>query len=240
MDNVIINYQPSKSELNKLERWLSKEYQIYGTGFYKNWEVIEDAFENKELVLLNRLDDVIGFVAWGKDNVFSEIKLMEIRKDCRGFGYGKYFYNGIEKLLSSRNMTVIKLHCNPRTSQHFWRKMNFKQFHKGKEYAISDLTFYKPLIEVKELAKNISKNRLELWDLNRPIVDGKPPKWIWNLDEDEKLKKPILHPCSREWKIRLFKNGEKVREDTVQYLTKRGNELYFRDFLFIDTYNVLI
>jgi len=117
--------------------------------------------------------------------------------------------------------------------------MNFIQFHKGKEYAVSDLTFYKPLIQVRDIVKNIPENRLELWDLVRPVGE-ESPKWIWNLDiEHEKSQKPILHPCNREWQIRLFKNGKKVREDTVQYLTKRGNELYFRGFLFIDRPTVL-
>lgn len=235
MDNIRINYQPSGEELNKLEDWLQKEYQLQRKGFYGNWSIIENAFEDDQLVLLNKLEDVIGFVVWGKYDIFSVIDIMEIRSDFRGNGLGKFLYDSIETLMISIGAIAIKIFCEPRESKHFWKKMGFIHFHKSKEYTSSDLTFYKPLIETQKFAKYSSSNRLELWDLVPYKATKKTPKWTWNLDDENGiLSKPILHPCSQKWKIRLIQNGKKVREEEVKYFSNQGKEIHFGSFLFIN------
>lgn len=76
---------------------------------------------------------------------------------------------------------------------------------------------------------------LELWNKEPYQVKEKDmPNWTWGVNEKGDLENPILFPCSYDWNLRWRRNDEIIREDKVKYFGRKGTEIYFSGYLYIE------
>lgn len=151
--DIKINLSPSESDLKIIEKWLIEEDKKYKSGFYCNWNIIEKSFRSNELISLKCNENLIGFMIWSKGEIYIEIDIIEIQRGYRKKGFGKIFFEKIEEVFKGKNALAIKLFCEPKESEHFWKKMGFIKF-PTRGYSESDLTYYKPLIDALESTEN--------------------------------------------------------------------------------------
>jgi len=229
-----INLAPTIEDLSVIEKWLKKEDKKYKSGFYCNWNIIEKSFKSNRLISLEFNNDVIGFLIYSVGDIYIEIDIMEVSLDYRRNGFGKIFLEKFEDVLKKQNVLAIKLFCEPRESELFWRKMGFIKFPQ-RGYSESDLTFYKPIIEVKPTTENPNNlNKLELWDVEPYQATNIGPRWCWDIElENGKLSKPIIQPCNINWNLRWTNNGKIVREDKVKYFSNSDNTIEFNPFMYV-------
>ncbi len=216
-----INLNPSELDLENIKNWLLDESEKYGEGFYSNWEIINKSFYNKELISFELDNQIVGFVVWTQDEKVIDIDIMEIHPDYRKCGLGKIFFQKIESVFHEKGNIAFVLFCEPRESEHFWRKQRFIKFPR-RGWSESDLTFYKPLIKALEPIENPDENnKLELWNVE-PFQSGQiEPQWSWNIEiEEGKLITPIIQPCNRNWNVRWTKNGKVIKDDKVKYFSR--------------------
>ncbi|MBN2776501.1 MAG: GNAT family N-acetyltransferase [Bacteroidales bacterium] len=215
-----INLKPSKSDFLELENWLIDEYNKFDEGFYCNWNIIKDSYKNNEVITLCLNDKIIGFVDWSQDENVIHINIMEIHPDYRKMGLGKKFLAKLEAEFKEHGNIAIVLFCEPRESEHFWRKMEFIKF-PNRGWSESDLTFYKPLINVLKSNHDIkNENMIELWNVEPYQSNKFSPEWSWSIEtENEKLITPIIQPCNRNWNVRWTMNGKVIKEDKVKYFS---------------------
>ncbi|MDD2199670.1 MAG: GNAT family N-acetyltransferase [Bacteroidales bacterium] len=228
------NIAPTRFDLEKIKEWLIEEEQESNEGFYCNWNIIEKAFNNDELITLNLKEKTVGFLVWSKGEIYAEIDIMEIKPDYRKQGIGKLFFEQISEFFKQKGFLVIKLFCSPRESEKFWKKMGFIKF-PDRGYSESDLTYFKPLIKVQTIVENQeTDDTVELWDVEPYQKNNNQPKWTWNINLDNgKLKLPIIQPCNCNWNLRWSKKGEMIREDKVKYFDTTENRVEYSPFLYI-------
>ena len=131
---------------------------------------------------------------------------------------------------------AIKLFCAPRTSEGFWKKMNFTKF-PDRGYTESDLIYFKPLVKTQKSSfSKYIKNKIELWNREPYEIQGHGPAWVWKIEFEKgtnKLLKPILHPCNVNWNLRWTENGEIIKEDKIKYFDQDNNRIEYTPFLYI-------
>lgn len=229
-----LNLTPTESDFKNIEVWLLDEYNSLNEGFYCNWSTIEKAYNNKKIVTINLFDEPVGFIVWTQDEITAEIDIFEIKPDQRGKGIGKYFHNQFSEYLKLQKFIVIKLFCSPRTSENFWKNLGFIKFPE-RDYEESDLTYYKPLIEVLATADKITEHKIELWDVEPHQIENKLPKWTWYVELTAgKLIKPIIQPCDYKWNLRWSKNGTIIKEGKIKHFSTDKNRIEYSPFLYID------
>ena len=114
--------------------------------------------------------------------------------------------------------------------------MDFIKF-PDRGYSESELTYYKPLIEIQQTTENNSDNKIELWNVEPYQTKNNEPKWTWEINSNlNKLLLPIIQPCNCNWNIRLTKNGKQIREDKVKYFSDK-NRIEYSPFLLITELN---
>lgn len=225
-----IKFEITSFELEEIENWLKAELLTSNNGFYHNWNLIKKAYSDNKIVILKNEINVIGFLIWCDFNIYAEIDIFEIKPEFRQRGVGKYFFNEVSTFFKSHNFSAIKLFCEPEESEKFWIKMKFRKFPKI-GYSISELTYFKPLIEINEPAIEFDENnKLELWDLEPYQIKETKPKWTWSINTEIFL--PILNPCNSDWNIRWTKNGKLIRENKVKRFSNK--EIEFGNFLFVE------
>lgn len=229
-----LNTSPTQLDLTYIEKWLITEENTFHESFYRNWTVIEKAFLENRLITLLINNDPKGFIVWRNNEIYAEIDIFVIESNYRKTGKGKKFFEEFTDYVTNIGLYAIKLFCSPRESEKFWRKMGFIKF-PNRGYSESDLTFFKPLIETEQPAETPNTlNKLELWNVEPYQIKDKPPKWIWNLEDNTThLSKPIIHPCNCNWNLRWTKNGEIIRDDKIKYFETNSNQIDFSPFLYI-------
>ncbi len=117
---------PRKNDVEEVLNWLKeeKDYVKYGLGFYNNKNAILDSFELDKVFTLKLEDKNIGLVVWSDiENEIVDIDIFTIHPDFRNQGFGRYFYNSIYSYLKKLNYKVLKLFCEPKESERFWKKI---------------------------------------------------------------------------------------------------------------------
>ncbi len=235
MSEILLNINPSISDLNSVEEWLKDEYKLSNDGFYCNWNTIQSSFEKKKFFTFHFEKQSIGFISWSNHDYYAEIDIMEIYPKFRKMGLGKKAFDSIQKYFKSEEKIALKLFCEPRESEKFWEKMGFIKF-PSRGYSESELTYFKPLIEYNAPHnKDIDcADKIELWNVEPYMKDRTEPNWIW----DAKLSRtellfPILYPCNPNWNIRWSRNEKTIIEDKVKYFS-RENPIDYYPFVFIE------
>ena len=230
-----IKIKPNQLELKKISEWLFEEEQAFNKGFYCNWDVIEKAFYDEELIILNFRKKPIGFTVWTRGEIHAEIDILVIKPDHCNRGIGKAFSRRIFDYFKEQGFIAIKLFCSPRESEKFWKKMRFIKF-PDRGYSESDLTYFKPLIRIQTPSESYkTDNKIELWDVEPHQKNYNKPKWTWNVElEKNKLKSPIIQPCNCNWNLRWSKKGKIIREDKVKYFDTEENRVEYSPFLYVE------
>ncbi|MES2433051.1 MAG: GNAT family N-acetyltransferase [Pseudomonadota bacterium] len=119
VDHII--REANKGDLLELHDWLQREYREINEGFFSNWNLIEEAFDVGELVVLVVEGQSVAFLVDGRYGP----DIVEVRPDLRGRGFGQIIAEEAIRRAYKRDLSVIKIACAPITSVPFWRKMGF-------------------------------------------------------------------------------------------------------------------
>jgi len=242
MQNVIVSFEPSPEHVDIIEKWLIKESKSSKPGFFVNWQnsvLISHSRGLMAVVLLN--ENPIGFITWYKENDrVAEIVITEIQPGFRKKGYGRIMVEALLTKLKNDAIYVVKLHCQPSTSEKAWKKLGFIQFPKidgFHEYNSADgKHLYKILCTSAELTTvDAGGEIIELWAAEPYEADREQPLWTWQLmfeGDSRKLIRPIIFPAKRKWQIRWTRNNSIVKQDGIKYFQKE--EIDFSEFLIIE------
>ena len=225
-----LNINPTFKQLAEIKFWLVEEKKNFNEGFYCNWNIIQNSFNENKLFVLEFDTKIVGFITWtNHEGKYVDIDIMEINRRFRKRGFGRILYKKTEEFFAEHNYIAIKLFCAPENSESFWKKMEFIKFpYRG--YSESELIYYKPLINTKELSVNkFLANKIELWDVEPYELKEQEPKWTWEIYNNNY---PILQPCNPNWNLRLTKNGQIIKEGKIKYFD-REKEIEFGPFLYL-------
>lgn len=232
---IRIEISPKETDIEEVLDWLETEndYVNYGLGFYNNKNVILDSFELDKVFTLKIEDKNIGLVVWSDiENEIVDIDIFTIHPDFRNQGFGRYFYNSIYSYFKKLNYKVLKLFCEPKESELFWKKMELEKIPENIR-GINKFSYYKILVQTASTKPMIDSEKIELWNVDCTEVEGKYPIKTWFVDSNEyHLKAPLIYPCDYDWYLRWSKNEEIFFEGEVIYLNDY-DEYYRRPFLFI-------
>ncbi|WP_370692178.1 GNAT family N-acetyltransferase [Kaistella sp. SH11-4b] len=225
-----LNTNPTSKQLAEIKSWLVEEKKNFNEGFYCNWNIIENSFNENKLFVLEFDKKIVGFITWtNHQKKYVDIDIMEINRSFRKRGFGRILYKKTEEFFAEHKYIAIKLFCAPENSESFWKKMEFIKFpYRG--YSESELIYYKPLINAKELSVGkFLANKIELWNVEPYELKEQEPKWTWEIYNNNY---PILQPCNPNWNLRLTKNGQIVKEDKIKYFDSE-KEIEFGPFLYL-------
>ena len=144
---IRIEISPKGTDIEEVLDWLETEndYVNYGLGFYNNKNVILDSFELDKVFTLKIEDKNIGLVVWSDiENEIVDVDIFTIHPDFRNQGLGRYFYNSIYSYFKKLNYKVLKLFCEPKESEPFWKKMELEKIPENIR-GINKFSYYKIL-----------------------------------------------------------------------------------------------
>ncbi len=234
-----IETEPKIQELNEVLEWLKYERNCdkSGKGFYNNKNIIEEAYENNNLIIFRRGSESIGLITWSAcENIRIDIDIFVIHPSYRGQGYGALFYDAVSEVFRDRGFIAVKLFCEPSTSESFWKKMGLLKF-PDCEYTEHKLTYYGVLVDTATTAYIHNADKIELWDVEPYEAEETNPKWTWYIEmQGNRLLYPIIQPCNCN--LRWSRNGTVIKEEKVKYFTDEDYELYCAQFLYIDQLSI--
>jgi hypothetical protein len=233
--NYCISDRPTKSQLVEIEKWLIEERKSTSEGFYCNWNSIKSCFESKNLVVFLSNDFPIGFACLRSNGeLTAEISILEIKSNCRNQGLGDYFTKMLLDYLTKKNIYIAELQCAPEESESFWKKLNFLDVPDGVKFFLNK-HLYKVLIPSQKPVEICDGSIcIEIWDDEPHLTRNKPSKWKWVPDintQTKKFKLPIIHPCNKDWRIKVIHKGTTIIDDKIK---RFGNiEIDFGNFAII-------
>ncbi|HEV8513326.1 MAG TPA: GNAT family N-acetyltransferase [Cyclobacteriaceae bacterium] len=242
IDPLNVTFQPSKVKIREIERWLIKEEQDTGEGFYCNWKIITSAFKNESIATISENDRAVGFVCWHESGLKATIDIAEIKPAMRGRGLGKILINQLLGCLKLRNIVVVDLQCAPPSSEPVWRQLGFETFpERTRSYnsSGSNVELYKSLVPSLATSTSGPKHKseiIELWDGEPYQAIKNDPSWKWEIifkPGTRGLVKPIIYPGCSDWRIRWSKNHKTYIDDKVKYFINEN--IYQYGFIIITT-----
>lgn len=231
-----IETTPEQSDINDILSWLKKEKESnkYGEGFYNNKDIIIKSFKMEKTITLKYKNENIGLITWWDDDILINIDIFVIHPDYRRMGFGEYFYRTVSDYFKTKGFKAIKLFCEPKSSEKFWKKMGLVKL-PNCGYTEHELTYYDVLVEVASTTDISNSEKIELWDVEPYHATEKSPQWTWFIEiREDKLKFPIIHPCNCNWNLCWSRNGVVIRKEKVKYFTNKDYELYRSNFLYIE------
>ena len=229
-------YNPKKEDVEEILNWLKSEqdYINYDLGFYNNKNAILSALDQNKVITLKINDKNIGLVVWSDiEDEIIDIVIFTIHPNFRNQGLGRKFYDSIYRYFEELNFKVLKLFCEPKESESFWKKMGLEKFSENIR-GINELSYYKILVKTASTKAIVDSEKIELWNVDSIDAIGKSPIKTWYVKSSEfHLKEPLIYPCNTDWYLRWSKNGEIIFEDEVINLTDYEDKYYRRPFLFI-------
>lgn len=231
-----IQIKPKRQDINEILFWLKKEKENdkFGNGFYNNKSVIIDSFKLGKAIVLKDNNKNIGLITWGDDDILINIDIFVIHPDYRRKGFGEYFYRTVSDYFKTKGFKVIKLFCEPKSSEKFWKKIGLVKLHDC-GYTEHELTYYDVLVDVASPDNISNVDKIELWNIEPYESAEISPKWTWFVEIcGDKLVHPIIHPCNCNWNLRWSRNGVVLKEEKVKYFTNKDFELFRSKFLYIE------
>lgn len=229
-----IDVAPLEQDIEQILAWLKRECDINGVGFYHNKDIIFDSFRRDNAIVLKHRGENIGLVTWSSYGILVNIDIFVINPSYRDKGYGKFFFQAISTYFREEGFKAIKLFCEPKSSEQFWRKMGLEKLPdvgRGEH----ELTYYQVLVDTASVIPKRNADKIELWDVQPYEVEEREPKWTWYIErQNEEFLYPIIQPCNCNWNLRWSRNGKIIKEEKVKYFTGDEYELYISGFLYID------
>jgi GNAT superfamily N-acetyltransferase len=239
MNDLEIDFKPTKEHLNTIKAWLIEEREKSGEGFFCNWEVITDAFAKKTMVLIYKSKSPIGFLTWFDWGAVTTIQIAEIKPGLRRMGYGRLLAEFFFSKMTQQGVVALNLHCQPTKSEKVWKKLGFKEYPNVRDFEDfhdeDGKHLYKILVpHLKPSSPKENNERIELWSVEPYQTTNNPPLWQWypKFEKNNRtLVKPIIFPGKRDWNIRWTKEGKIMIDDKVKRFGKM--EIDFCNFIII-------
>lgn len=219
VENVLkTNFNPTEKHLADIKNWLIEEWNKTNSGFYFNWNIIENEFAKNNVSVITENDFAIGFVVFRIYELHAVIDIVEIEPTKRKKGVAKKLVNKTLENFKRKGILVCELFCSPESSEPFWRRIGFENF-PALPYN-SRINMFKPLVEtLKPTEKTKSNTNISLWNCEPYQAERENAKWNWDLNfavDNETLTKPIIFPVSSDWQVELTQNGQKVISEKVK------------------------
>jgi|GEM_PF-1810676 Predicted acetyltransferase len=237
--NVRLVVDPSVETLQQLLHWLRDEYEHVYSGFYTNWDIIQNRFENHQIVLLQVNGVAAGFVCWYGTNSVVFIDIVEVRPEMRRCGLGRFMVEECLHKLGEMGCVVVGLECPFIASLPFWRRLEFLpnialvSCVNERMYKVLSTSVAQSVIE------NPNGCMVELWDTSPEETGDREANWKWNIqfeNNSNKLKNPIVFPSHPAWRIRV-RTKETILADT-EIRSFGMNQIYLDGFLIIERLDI--
>lgn len=241
---VTISFKPSKKAFSEIESWLITEYKKTKQGFYCNWNIIKEYYDEKKIATISVNNSAIGFLAWYETDLVATIQICEIKPSERSKGYLKILFSEITSFFLKKNIIALSLECAPPSSEIVWRKLGFIDFPEMPKFGHYSYDENKKLYKL--LVSNIYKNSkilektevIELWNVEPHENINAEPIWksqISFIDKSNKLANWIIFPCKPDWRIRWRKGDVILKDCKVKYF--QTERIEYGIFLIIKALN---
>lgn len=203
------DFNPTKQDINIIEKWLIEEDKKTDLGFYVDWEDIIDAFNRNNLAVLRLNDSVIGFISYKLGKIQSRIEIAEVHPDYRKNGFGRKFVEVCLSYFKRKGILVVDLECKPKWSEVVWSKLGFVKF--PEKLMKKQILMFKPLVNtIKPSFVYSNDEMVELWDSDEFQARKNQPKWLWEIG-DTINRYPIIWPTDSYWQV-FWRKRDKVIE----------------------------
>jgi GNAT superfamily N-acetyltransferase len=230
---ITIN-NPSNDHLSIIEVWLKDEYEKTGEGFYGNWELIEKAYHNQQLLVLVVDSTPVAFLTYRIEELTARIDILEVAPRFRKNGYGRIIMNDFMKNTHESGVLAVDLFCASEESLEFWESVGFEKFPEM-PHEKSKIWMYKPIVETAAIVE--SDLDKEVLELQQSTTTGFSIKtWLVERYEGSNmLNHPIIFPVDDNWNL-CWRIGSKIFfNDSIKYF--RESNISFGDFLIIRELN---
>lgn len=217
---------PRMGRFEQITSWLRAESESSQCGFYCNLAVINKAFIEKDIFCVTVKDKAIGFAVYTTHRCTARIEIAEVCPSYRGFGAGKFLVENCLQALAKRDIRVVDLECEPKSSESFWQHMSFSRIPdeilQGYSQYNKPIRMFRPTCQTQnqKCFHDTSENTIELFDCKMWECQGREPRWSWpvrTVNDTVILDKPIIHPAHRDWCVRWKKEDRTMKEDKVKY-----------------------
>ncbi|WP_367866992.1 GNAT family N-acetyltransferase [Pedobacter sp. WC2423] len=240
MKGLKVKFTPSQDDIAEIKSWLIAENESFKEGFYCNWSVILQSYEDKKLVVLISEQKAIGFITWREGEKVATIDIAEIKPELRKKGYGRHLAEKLFQKLLKRGFAVLDLHCQPAKSEAVWKRLGFVRFPDVKEFEWENSErgshLYKIMVpHLKPTKSQISKESIYLWGVEPRLAEREAARWKWHPKFQKgtrKLMLPIVFPANRNWQISWSKNDMPIKTSKIKYFSR--NEIDFKSFIIIE------
>ncbi len=236
-----ISFQPTKSQLDEIEKWLLEEERSLNEGFYCNWSIIRNLYQKKQMATVSFEKLTVGFVVWLYTSKFTaHIEMVEININYRNKGFGRKLITALLDKFKKDTIYAVDLQCAPAESESAWKHMGFSNFPDGSErWNTGNRKMYKILVPSAATGKhNGSSEVIQLWNAEPILASDREPEWEWNVQFEKNthvLVTPIIHPCLHDWRIRWKRHDKTLKDKKVKYFSH--STLVFDNFLIIKELN---
>ena len=225
---------PNINHLSSIKVWLEDEDEETGQGFYSNWDVIEKAYQNQQMLVLAKDSEPIAFLIYRFEELTARLEITEVAPKFRKSGYGRMIVDDFMKMAHKQGSLAVDLYCSPEESQEFWESVGFVKFPEM-PHEKSKIWMYKPIVETAAIVE--SDLDKEVLELQQSTTTGFSIK-TWLVERyggSNMLNHPIIFPVDDNWNL-CWRIGSKIFfNDSIKYF--RESNISFGDFLIIRELN---
>jgi len=235
---ITVSFNPAKSDLDEIGRWLAEEKKETGEGFKGNWDIIVKAYDRNCMAVLLENNIAVGFAIWYQYEFRARIDIFCIKQSRRKNGLGTILDAAVLYHLKHKEKLAIDLQCEPPESESFWRKEGFVDFpFPEKQSPLHNLWLCKVIVPTADLSVlNVKGTVIALWNVEPYMAKTHhpDPKWTWQINNkvnSDELILPVVFPCQSDWQVQLIRDGNVTESKKAKYFNN-GNS-YFDRFLII-------
>ncbi len=224
--NSTISSKPKESFINQIHNWLKEEHETTNKGFYIKWNSsIYPAFECEDAIFLIKNNECIGFVTYTKAPECQLVHLdyVVIHYKFRKLGYGKLLTEKVMDYFSRQGFISVELLSFPPSNYTYWETLGFAPI---PNYQAVSPKLYKIITPSREIATDVNTlSRLEMWNKKDIACKNIPPKWVWDLSNENNL--PIINECAPNWRIRYIVNGQEKYNGEMKRFRQNSPSAYY-------------
>lgn len=201
--NYFVSFEPTPDQMDEIYSWT--------TFPSNNFSYIDQSYRKKNICIVTRETEVVGFFTFKLSLKCVEIVIAETKKEFRNQGIAKLLLTALSENLSTKGYLAYHLYCAPKESQYAWKKLGFEYYPEGRygkaDAKIEMFKIFGDCCAVDGNSKNINPkdNVIKIWDHNTG-EDDDLPRWIAKFDvveNSKKLVKPFLFFGEDDWKIKV-------------------------------------
>ena len=214
MSNLIIDFNPNKSDFDKLVEMLTENKFYNGTLQPHDLEKIKKSYYRNGFIAHYIDDNPVGFSVWKGESQYAEIEYKWLLPIYRGKGYGKMFGKMIyDELLRRKIYYVVATPATPcghGMAEHF----GFKPLAES-DYSFSTSSYYRFLRKNRPQVPITGKGyELLIWhDWNDRTEPAQVYKW-----DDTLRDNPIITIVDTDAAVEIRKEGIPIERNVCKYV----------------------